>query len=145
MLRECSQPSEAERRLARPAVDALLEADLFRCVAPAAVGGLEADPLTQIEIFEAVARGGMPDENRATRMRMSATYATEVAVEVAHFAYRAAGTAALFETSPLQRALRDVLAAGQHIFVRDTGYVDLARARMESAAKKHAARERDPS
>lgn len=49
---------EAERRrtLAPAVVDALHSVGLFAMAAPRALGGAECDPLTQIEVFEAMAR-----------------------------------------------------------------------------------------
>lgn len=86
------------------------------------------------DLWETSSRGDAPSVNQVGRMRTCVVYATEIAVEIAQFAYRAAGTAALFESNPLQRALRDILAAQQHTAVRDTHYVDMAKARIESAA-----------
>lgn len=52
-LEACAAEAEEIRHLPQKAVDAMLEADLFRCATPREVGGLEADPITQIEIYEA--------------------------------------------------------------------------------------------
>jgi alkylation response protein AidB-like acyl-CoA dehydrogenase len=88
------------------------------------------------DLWETACAGSEPSPKQVSRMRVSGLYATEIAVEVAQFGYRAAGSSALFESSPIQRALRDILAAQQHVFVRDTAYVDLAKARIESAARQ---------
>lgn len=48
--------SERLRTLAPPVVAALREGGLFACVAPRDLGGGESDPLTQVEVFEAMAR-----------------------------------------------------------------------------------------
>jgi indole-3-acetate monooxygenase len=55
VLESCAAEAEEIRHLPRKAVDAMLQADLFRCAAPREVGGLETDPITQTEVFEAVA------------------------------------------------------------------------------------------
>ena len=81
-------------------------------------------------VWASALAGCPPRPEEVARMRLSATHATDVAVEIAQLGYRAAGTSALFEDSPLQRSLRDILAAQQHMFVRDTGYVELAQSRI---------------
>ena len=48
--------SERGRTLARPVVEALRESGLFAMAVPRALGGVECDPLTQLEVFEAMAR-----------------------------------------------------------------------------------------
>ena len=55
-------------------------------------------------------------------MRSSATYATEVALQVATLAFRYGGANALYEGHILQRCLRDINAAAQHLMVSDTAY-----------------------
>ena len=47
--------AEQAGTLTPPVVEALVEARLFRAFLPASLGGLEADPLTLIEIVEAIA------------------------------------------------------------------------------------------
>ena len=51
-----TEASERGRTLARPVVDALRESGLFGMAVPRALGGAECDPLTQLEIFEAMSR-----------------------------------------------------------------------------------------
>ncbi len=63
-------------------------------------------------------------------VRSAATYATEVAVDVANEVFRHAGAAALHNTHFLQRYLRDLQAAAQHYMVADVAYEQLGRARL---------------
>jgi alkylation response protein AidB-like acyl-CoA dehydrogenase len=82
-------------------------------------------------VYDAVAetdrgarREGAPDPLAVARVRAAATYATHVATDAARFAYHWAGSAGL-RPGIIQRALRDVLAASQHIYVDNntfTGY-----------------------
>ena len=55
-------------------------------------------------------------------MRSLATYSTDVALDVATQAFRFAGGAALFDSSILQRCLRDLNAGAQHQMVSDAAY-----------------------
>ena len=55
------------------------------------------------------------------RARAAAVWATERAVDVVTFAYRAGGSTSLYDSCPLQRRLRDIYAVTQHFVVkRDT-------------------------
>ncbi len=63
-------------------------------------------------------------------VRSAATYATEVAVDVANEVFRHAIAAALQNTHFLQRNLRDLQAAAQHYMVADVAYEQLGRARL---------------
>lgn len=56
VLRANADAAEEQRTLPLAAVDAMLDEQLFAIAAPEAVGGLEADPLTQMDVLEAVAR-----------------------------------------------------------------------------------------
>jgi alkylation response protein AidB-like acyl-CoA dehydrogenase len=55
MLRASAAEAEAQRRLARPVVDALRQAGLYSMAHPQAFGGLEVDPLTMFRVVEEVA------------------------------------------------------------------------------------------
>ncbi|MEM7342101.1 MAG: acyl-CoA dehydrogenase family protein [Actinomycetota bacterium] len=57
-------------------------------------------------------------------MRAAARYANDVALEIATWAFRQGGGAALRLDHPLQRLLRDMFAATQHIYVDDRAYTD---------------------
>ncbi|MDX6553965.1 MAG: indole-3-acetate monooxygenase [Miltoncostaeaceae bacterium] len=56
VLREHAGEAERERRLARPALEAMRDAGLFRLLLPRSLGGAETDPVTFARIAEAVAR-----------------------------------------------------------------------------------------
>ena len=49
-------------------------------------------------------------------------FATEVAAEVTTEAFRYAGGMAVYATHPLQRYLRDISVAAQHLMVSDSAY-----------------------
>ena len=58
MFRAHAAQAEAQRRLARPVVDAMLQAGLYSMSHPKAFGGLEVDPLTMFRVVEDVAYQG---------------------------------------------------------------------------------------
>jgi alkylation response protein AidB-like acyl-CoA dehydrogenase len=64
----------------------------------------------------AVAGAGVDVEQRAA-LRLAATHATEVSTRATDTAYTLAGGSALYESSPLQRRVRDAHAATQHMLV----------------------------
>jgi alkylation response protein AidB-like acyl-CoA dehydrogenase len=79
----------------------------------------------------AVARSGeVPPPRLQAAMRAAAREATDVAIDVAAMAYRYAGGGGLFETDPIQRALRDVQAASQHFVVADSAFEALGQLRL---------------
>jgi alkylation response protein AidB-like acyl-CoA dehydrogenase len=55
ILRAYAAEAEAQRRLARPVIDAMLQAGLYSMSHPKAFGGLEVDPLTMFRVVEEVA------------------------------------------------------------------------------------------
>ena len=101
----------------RPAFQRMLsESDLrLRAVRALNVEVLE-------EAWESVCAGAPPPPPLQARMRSCATYTTDVAVDIVTQAFRFAGGAALFDSSVLQRCLRDINAGAQHQMVSDAAY-----------------------
>ena len=67
--------------------------------------------------WEAAEAGNSPTDAQKRQLRLSATHATQSAAEVAELMYKAGGGAAVYKTSPLQRAFRDAFVATQHAMV----------------------------
>ena len=63
--------------------------------------------------------GQLPPRLQA-ELRSVATFATDVAVDVTTQAFRHSGGTALYATNVLQRCLRDINVAAQHLMVSDT-------------------------
>ena len=74
------------------------------------------------ECWQSLCRDGELTARDYALMRSTATYATEVSLEVATMAFRYGGANALFEGHVLQRCLRDTNAAAQHLMVSDASY-----------------------
>ena len=74
------------------------------------------------EAWQTVCDGRTPDGPLQAELRGCATYATDVALDVTTQAFRFAGGAAMFDSSILQRCLRDINAGAQHQMVSDTAY-----------------------
>ena len=74
------------------------------------------------EAWQVVCDGHPPSPPLQAKMRSVATYSTDVAADVVSQAFRFAGGAALFESSVLQRCLRDINAGAQHQMVSDAAY-----------------------
>lgn len=66
-----------------------------------------------------VAEGSPLSFTERARIRATAVWATNRAVEVVTDAYRAGGGSPIYSTSPLQRRLRDINTLAQHFLVRN--------------------------
>ena len=83
-LEECSAQAERERRLPDAAYDAMLDAGLFRMLAPKAYGGLERHPVPALEVFEALSR---IDSSAAWNLNISGATAVFAALAGGLMAY----------------------------------------------------------
>jgi alkylation response protein AidB-like acyl-CoA dehydrogenase len=134
--------------IARRAVAALVEL-AARKVPTASQAPLNERPLAQIQIAQAEAivlsaraflreavreawaslvAGGDPTAAELTRLRLAGVHAGEAAVRAVELMYQAAGSSAAYSSSPLDRCLRDVHVAVQHISVSTQHYQDIGRA-----------------
>ena len=94
----------------------MAQADLAR--AEALLGAGRAYLFGELGTMWEDAVAGRAIELRArAAVRLAACHATQCAVQVVDLMYQSAGGAALFQSGRLERCLRDVHAAGQHIAV----------------------------
>ena len=71
--------------------------------------------------------GTLRDEAHLTRATQAAIWLANTAVNIAGKCFALGGGSALYETSPLQRRLRDMQAAAQHAAVQERHYVNAGR------------------
>ena len=71
MIRDRRDESERERRLPATVLSAMHDARLFRMYVPIEYGGLETDPITSMQVIEAVAEA---DAAAAWNLMIGATY-----------------------------------------------------------------------
>jgi alkylation response protein AidB-like acyl-CoA dehydrogenase len=71
MIRDRRDESERERRLPATVLSAMHDARLFRMYVPIEYGGLETDPITSMQVVEAVAEA---DAAVAWNLMIGATY-----------------------------------------------------------------------
>ncbi|MEM7273886.1 MAG: acyl-CoA dehydrogenase family protein [Actinomycetota bacterium] len=74
------------------------------------------------EAWAAAADGQVPNDEQRRLLRLAATHATQSAAQVAESMYKAAGGAAVYRTSPIQRCFRDTYVATQHAMVAPRTY-----------------------
>jgi alkylation response protein AidB-like acyl-CoA dehydrogenase len=100
---------------------ALFQAELGRCdLALRAARGelIEANAAA----WRLVNESGACDVAMQTELRCAAVYATEVAIDVARRMFRHAGARSLYAGNVVERCMRDLTAAGQHVMVADAAY-----------------------
>jgi len=69
------------------------------------------------EAWECAVGAGAVDERRRAGLRLAATHGATAGLQATETAYRLGGGTAIYDSSPLQRRLRDVNAAVQHMLV----------------------------
>src|SRR5258708_38576784 len=73
-------------------------------------------------IWKSVSSGDSPTVSQSVAARGAAAYATEVAVDVVHTMFRHAGAKSLYSGNIIERCMRDVTAAGQHLICNNLIY-----------------------
>jgi indole-3-acetate monooxygenase len=112
---------KAPRGLARLADNAVVQAEVAR--AEARLGSARAYLVETLAMIYAHADGAAPiDVTDRARVRLACTNAIQSAVEVADFAYRAAGVDAIFPGSPFERRFRDTHTLSQQIQARNAHF-----------------------
>lgn len=66
------------------------------------------------ELWETVCRGDKPSPRQRAHYRLMLTYSHQAAKQVVSSLYDTAATSSIFQTSPLDRTMRDILTACQH-------------------------------
>jgi len=66
------------------------------------------------DLWETLCRGDQPSPRQRAHYRLMMTYAHQAAKQVVSTLYDTAATSAIFQTSPLDRTMRDILTACQH-------------------------------
>lgn len=74
------------------------------------------------QAMDDIEQGRTIDNKLAIELRAVATYCTEVSVEITTEALRHSGASAIYEKSNMQRLLRDINVAAQHLMVSDISY-----------------------
>jgi len=112
---------KAPRNLARLADSAVVQADVAR--AEARLGSARAYLVETLAMIYARAGDAAPiDLTDRARVRLACTNAIHGAVEVADFAYKAAGVDAIFPGSPFERRFRDIHTLSQQIQARSAHF-----------------------
>ena len=115
-----------------PNINAIEAAGITRgCNPPANTLFCPNRSLTRAELASLWQRlhDGIDDSGVDTPRRLAAfSNNADAATEAAEFAYRYGGGEALFDTSPLQRSLRDMRAASQHMLVSESNYEGFGKA-----------------
>jgi indole-3-acetate monooxygenase len=98
------------------AASALAQVDVAR--AEAAVGAASAFLLDELAVaWEAILAGGHIPVAQRARVRIACTHAAQESARAVDLAYHLAGGSSVYTASPLQRCLRDVHTATQHLMV----------------------------
>lgn len=85
-------------------------------------GGRALFYATVDELWETVSAGRRIDVRERALARAAAVHATQCAVRAVDVAYQLGGASSIYESSALQRCLRDVHVATQHILLSPSGY-----------------------
>jgi alkylation response protein AidB-like acyl-CoA dehydrogenase len=73
-------------------------------------------------IWKSVSAGDSPTVSQSVAARGAAAYVTEVAIDVVHTMFRYAGAKSLYSGNIIERCMRDITAAGQHLICNNYIY-----------------------
>lgn len=76
------------------------------------------------------AAGKTPTNELSIQLRSVACYCTEVAADIINEAFRYSGAGAIYEGNVMQRCLRDISVAQQHLMVSEVAYELLGKTRL---------------
>jgi alkylation response protein AidB-like acyl-CoA dehydrogenase len=79
------------------------------------------------ELMDMSESGGEPPLRTRAMFRSACANAAETAMRIVHLLAREAGAVSIFESCPLERAVRDINAAGHHIAMSQNNYAVLGR------------------
>lgn len=76
---------------------------------------------------------GVLGDPAKSSIRLSATFANEVAADIAEIAYRHIGTSSIAKRNEIEQVLRDIQTGRQHMMISPQTYVEYARAHFSGA------------
>jgi alkylation response protein AidB-like acyl-CoA dehydrogenase len=82
------------------------------------------------QAMDAVENGDDIDDRMALELRSIACYCTEVATELVTQAFRYSGASSIYEKNGMQRCLRDINVAAQHLMVSEVAYELLGKTHL---------------
>jgi alkylation response protein AidB-like acyl-CoA dehydrogenase len=89
------------------------------------------------DCWEMACAGDPPTEEQQLAVTAASVFAVETAAEVVSDLFRYGGGRVLALSNPMQRHLRNALAARQHLALSEEGYEAAGRYRLESAKSRH--------
>ncbi|MFZ0080996.1 MAG: hypothetical protein WAL13_17975, partial [Trebonia sp.] len=89
------------------------------------------------DCWEMACAGDPPTEEQQLAVTAASVFAVETAAEVVSDLFRYGGGRVLALSNPMQRHLRNALAARQHLALSEEGYEAAGRYRLESAKPRH--------
>jgi alkylation response protein AidB-like acyl-CoA dehydrogenase len=82
---------------------------------------------TVAELWDTLVAGQDLSMNLKSRFRMANLHGFHVAQDVTRWMYEAGGSGSIYRPHPLERAMRDVTVAGNHLLVRHAAYAEIGR------------------
>ncbi|MFE4078551.1 acyl-CoA dehydrogenase family protein [Paenarthrobacter sp. YIM B13468] len=74
------------------------------------------------EVYDTVETGSPASDKQKALLRLASTHVAKVGAKAVQTAYMLSGTAAIYDTNPMQRYLRDASVVTQHAFLGDGIY-----------------------